>query len=466
VDDLRALDAPPLLALLVREQENREGLLDRWRELANAEPTHALQTLELANRDGREQVDIWTDGLRGLRDGAKNPELRDRIITAAEALSAPLFDAPEISSAVADILDAAASAPAVLTGDDPFWRLFDRTLSTVGRDQSNSDEPTEGDWVSLAINRSMGRLATAFFDALFGRELRVRSGIPRDLQPRLETLISPGERQNRLARVIAASRLSYLFAVDPEWVRTWLLPSFEWVDEAEALAVWQGYGWQPRLDESLWRALKPHFLAAFTPDRLRQLGDMGRNSFAELLMVVGVEFGVREFTRQAARGAVRSMPQNMRDRAVAWIAAYLDQDPNGDLEGEAAGDPDVLWARKVKPWLEHAWPAEPELRSPMTAEHFALAAIATETRFPEAVAFLRPNLFPVDAYFILHKLAESAHPDEHPDATLALIDAVVERIHVGEEQREIFERMRAASPAIVETPPFRVWWERLQIRAF
>jgi hypothetical protein len=91
-------------------------------------------------------------------------------------------------------------------------------------------------------------------------------------------------------------------------------------------------------------------------------------------------------------------------------------------------------------------------------------------QFPEAVAFLRPNPFPidaVDAYFLIHKLDESSHPDQHPDATLDLIDAVVEprSIHVAQELRPIFERVRAARPAIAETPPFRLWWERLQIQA-
>jgi hypothetical protein len=183
--------------------------------------------------------------------------------------------------------------------------------------------------------------------------------------------------------------------------------------------------------------------------------------------VVGVEFGVREFTRQQARGAVRSMPQSMRDRAVTWIASYLDQEPDDGADQVRASDPDVLWARKVRPWLEHAWPGEPALRSPITVEHFALAAIATRVQFPEAVAFLRPNLFPIDAYFLIHKLDESSHPDQHPDATLDLIDAVVEprSIHVAQKLRPIFERVRAARPAIAATPPFRLWWERLQIQA-
>jgi hypothetical protein len=428
----------------------------------------ALQALELAKRDGVEQVDIWEYGLRRLREGAKNSELRDRIIAIADGLPAPLFEAPEISSAIADILETAASAQPAPIPDEPFWQLFDRTHVVVELDPSNSDDPTEGDWVSLAINRSMGRLATAFFDALFGRELRVGSGIPEDLRPRLERLVSPGECRNRPARVIAASRLSYLFAVDPEWARTWLLPSFDWVDEAEALGVWQGYAWQPRLQERLWRALKPHFLPAFAPERLQRLGDMGQNRLAEMLMVIGIEFGVREFSRREARGAVRSMPQSMRDRAIAWIASYLDQEPDDGAEQAGASDSDALWGRRVRPWLEHTWPREPALRSPITVEHFALAAIATRAQFPAAVDFLRPNLFPIEAYFLIHKLDESSHPDQHPDATLDLIDAVVEpgRPRVAEELRTIFERLRAARPAIAETPSFRVWWERLQMQAF
>lgn len=107
--------------------------------------------------------------------------------------------------------------------------------------------------------------------------------------------------------MIAASRLSYLYAVDPDWTRVHLLPQFDWRDEVEATAAWQGFGWQPRIDERLWQALKPHFLASFTPERLQGLGTAG-TQLAAMLMLVGVEFGLDELPRDAARNAIRAMP--------------------------------------------------------------------------------------------------------------------------------------------------------------
>ena len=135
---------------------------------------------------------------------------------------------------VADILDAAAAGQPSPTHDEDFWRLFDRTLLAIELDPSNSDQPDQHDWVFLALNRSMGRLATAFFAALFARELKVGAGIPADLRLRLDALLAPNQAAHRLARIIAASRLSYLYAVDPEWAQASLIPSFDWADEEEA----------------------------------------------------------------------------------------------------------------------------------------------------------------------------------------------------------------------------------------
>ncbi|MEC3947636.1 hypothetical protein [Sphingobium sp. HWE2-09] len=98
----------------------------------------------------------------------------------------------------------------------------------------------------------MGILAQAYFALLFARSLKVASKIPGDLRDRAERLMTPGSAIHRPARVIAASRLSYLFAVDPDWTKAWLIPSFDWAaSEGEASAVWQGYTWQPRIDEKL-----------------------------------------------------------------------------------------------------------------------------------------------------------------------------------------------------------------------
>ena len=229
----------------------------------------------------------------------------------------------------------------------------------------------------------MGYLAQGFFAALFQRGLKVGSGIPSDLLARLNTLVSPDRIGHRPARVIAASRLSYLYAIDHAWVERTLLPGFRWSDEEEALACWQGFAWMARIDPQLWGAIKPSFLELFTTTRLTRLGSFDRN-LAQILMLSGVEFGTQDLPRDKVRGAIRAMPDDMRTDAAAWIAIYLQQARAGDGHelGDEASDVDARWRDKIEPWLKRVWPSDPALRSESVSQHFAKAAISTDEAFP------------------------------------------------------------------------------------
>jgi hypothetical protein len=473
VDDLKELADEALINILANDQEMREGLLDAWRQLGNAEPSRVVSLLEhLARRRETTPVDVWERGLWGIRDAARQPELRTRLVVLLETLTPALFEHPDVSSAVCDILETVASSQPSPTNDQDFWRLFDRTALAIRLDPSNADIPTKGDWVGLAINRSMGKLTTAFFSALFSRELKVSGRLPDDLRPKLEALLAPAMPLHRLARVIAASRLSYLFAVDPDWAQAKLIPSFNWTaNEEEALAVWQGYAWQPRIDRKLWSGLKPYFLRTFTPERIGRLGNSGRN-LAQMLMLVGIEFGLNELPRDDVRNAIRSMPDEMRRESVSWIAAFLEQSKNGDLGDDGPKPPeskrhvDTLWTQRVEPWLGRVWPPEPAIRSSATAEQFALVAIATDSSFPSAVAAIAPYLVPTNGYYVFHRLAKSQHPDSHAAATLSLVDAIAtpDALGFGDDLAKVLERVGSTDPKIAQGALFKTWNERLRAR--
>ena len=466
IEDLKDFTNEELIEVLIREVEMREGMLESWRLLMDTEPTRGVELLEmLSRREAPMPADVWSEGLRGVRNSAKQPELRDRLVRMLRTLPRVLFNDPEISRATSDFLEEAATSRPSPTRDDEFLNLYDQALTAVENDPSNSDQPDQKDWVSLAINRSMGRVATTFFALLFGRELKVGAGLPEDLKPRINALIAPNRADHRPARVIAASRLSYLYAVDPEWAQANLIPIFDWSNEREALAAWQGYAWQPRIDYKLWLALKPYFLPMFTPDRLHQLGNLRRN-FAQMLMLIGIEFGIDEFPRDPAREAIRVMPDSMKADAISWIVSYLEQREKGtdDNQKEASLGVDELWTKRVWPWLERVWPADPELRSQNTAEQFAHVAIATDASFPNAVAALLPQMIPVNAFYVIHQLQGSSHPTEHPEATLHLIDAIVDPEGLGfgkKDLREILNRMREADGGVADILAFRRWNERL-----
>jgi hypothetical protein len=296
----------------------------------------------------------------------------------------------------------------------------------------------------------------------------VSSKIPSDLRARADVVVSAGVPSHRPARVIAASRLSYLFAVDPDWAQAMLIPSFDWAqDEAEAAAVWQGYAWQPRIDEKLWPALRPFFLATFELGRLNRIGEMA-NSLAQLLMLVGIDLDRNDLPAAAVRNAIRAMTDRLRASALSWIPTYLAQpdEPEDEAAGKAPSrTPDSIWTEKVAQWLQQVWPVEAALRSSSSSEQFARIAIATNAAFPDAVDTVSPYMVRTNAYYELHLLAGSTHPDQHPRAVLRLIDVLADRqsLMMGTgDLGSILIRARAADAGVTNVAVFNELWNIVQ----
>jgi hypothetical protein len=460
VDDLAQKTTAELVELLVTPTDLREGLLEAWKELGEAEPEKAVVVLEsLAARDNPVPTDAWEYGLWGVRSTAKDASLRQRVLDAVEQIPDALLNHPEVARVSTDYLHAAAASSPSPTSDPSVWRLFDRTKIAVSLDETNVQHEDQ-DAVTHAINSSMGILAQAYFALLFARSLKVSSKIPSDLRDRAERLMTPGSAIHRPARVIAASRLSYLFAVDPDWTKAWLIPSFDWAaSEGEASAVWQGYAWQPRIDEKLWPVIRPYFLQVFQDGHLETIGEMAK-SLVQLLMLVVLDIEKNGIPNDVVRAALRAMTDRHRAEALSWITHFLAQPEEPEKEGDTTGTAktaDSIWSRRVAPWIANIWPPEPGIQSGSTSEHFAQIAIATDTRFPEAVEAIIPHLVRTNAYYELDRLRHSAHPDNHPRAVIRLIDALAERLTLSYDTRDlsnILHRVRAADPTIVNVGAF------------
>lgn len=461
VGDLARMAVGELAVVMRDTTEHREGLLEAWKELGESNPDAVIDVLALlVGGENQGGSDIWASGLWGLRAEAKNPDRRQRIMRISDCLPDALFHEPEFGRAAAEFLEAASRSSPSPTHEPGIWIFFDRTLEAVSIDETNVQNLEEQDAVSHAINSSMGRLAQAFFALLFGRALKVASKIPPDMRPRLERLLTPGAAIHRPARVIAASRLSYLFAVDAKWTEKTVIPSFDWhLDDAEATAIWQGYGWQPRIDERLWPVLKPHFLGVFEQDRLTAMGEMAR-TLVQLLTLVCIDLEPGQIPDTWARNVLRTMSDGLRAEALSWIANFLAQPEAPDEQATAFGstrNADAIWTKRVAPWIGAAWPPDPALRSPLTSEQFAQVAIATDTAFPDAVAYLTRFMVPSNALYELDRLKHSDHPDNHPLATLDLIDALFDRAilaHAIDDLSDILVRLTVANPGVTNQAAF------------
>jgi hypothetical protein len=332
-----------------------------------------------------------------------------------------------------------------------FWTVFDHTLDAAGLDSYNDEKPNDRQWVNLAINRSMGHLASAFFSGLFALSLKAGDGIPAEHRVRLDTLVGRGDSAHRFARVIAASRLPYLFAIDPDWAANNLIPLLDWdSDSDEAAAAWQGFAWNPRVSKDLWPLIKNSFLLAFTQPRLDELGECA-TTMAQIVMLAGLEF---DLAPAQAREAIRSMTDRMRGDALFWLWNDLLRAKNDPGDGRSADD---QWRHKVETWLSRAWPKNPELITTAVSRKFALLPTSLETEFPNAVQSVLQFVVPGDADFVVDRLIEGKFGQKYPEATLKLLRAVIphDPTFCAKAIREILNQIVQALPSAVNKTTYR-----------
>jgi len=456
VDDkhrLQAMTPAEIVEELAAEQ--RDDTLDGWREMVASDWGKMMAVLrDVADRTGPD-AELWTATLWGLRTKAATPTPGEDVLVLVADMNDVLARDPSVSSAAAYLLESAASSAQFREmSTDDFWRAFDIVVPGVAQDDTNSRRPDDHDWLAVAINTSMGNLALAFLNALFARRLVVGGGVPADLTERFVRLIGAGEPRHRPARVIFASRLSYLFAIDPALTRLHLLPYFRWErDETEALAVWQGFGWQPHLDPLLWNEIKTDFLACFQEGRINQLGETV-GPLAQALTAAGLYIGLDDLPRQATQGAIRRMDPETRAGMLHWIVGALTR---GD---DRSVDPDAVWAEKVKPWIQKLWPRDPQIRSPTEARPWVEMALATNEAFADAVATVSQFILPGENDFVLGELANSVHLNAHPRSALRLMDAFLSpnaRFWAFDDLRRVLDSVLASDATLRDDPAFARW---------
>jgi hypothetical protein len=460
--DLLGLPRAELKRVLVETEIEREGLLETWRAAAAQHPARALTLLcALSQESDPASADIWRVTLSALGERIPVPNFARRLLNLISQASDELLTEEDMVYAVTGALQAIAKQDQLPVSENLFWRTWDRIVDQLIAAGGEVSTPGNDEWVTLALNRPIGELTEVLLNLTFRRGLKVGDKIPTDLRPRYDKLAAAEPGILRLARVMMVSRLVYLFAVDPIWVSKNLIPYLNWDrSEDEAVALWRAYSWHERINAELWAAISSYLLDAFRPERLARLDSDGAR-LGVLITVVGIEYPEAEMPAARVREAILVMEPAARAESLAWISQLLAAS-KGEVSPEAEGGTrtrsDWLWHERVRPWLLLVWPRNREAVHPTTSEKFALIAIATEHRFPEAIERLLPFVGPVDYWRLpFLELIKSSHPDQSPDATLQLLDRLIApytRVR-DNELRKLLGRIYASKPAIGDEPSFR-----------
>jgi len=313
--------------------------------------------------------------------------------------------------------------------------------------EHSDDQPDDDqDPLFRALNHPVGHAVQASLNWWYRQGPNNDADLPQDLQAFFTRICTPTEARYRCGRVILCAHIIPLFQVDPSWTQQHVVPLLDWNQSMpEAAAAWAGYLWAPRIYRPLMDEMKSSFLAtAHHYDTL----DAHQQQYANLLTVAALEPG-DTFTATELANATSALP-NQGLETTAWTLTRM-LDSAGDRR-------EAYWDNRVVNYLKRIWPRAQEHATEQIAEAFATLCSYAGNQFPDAVVLLQDWFLPLrHPGSILHILNESDHPEAHPDATLALLDRLVdlERSFVSSDFGSIMHRLETSGPSLTHDERFK-----------
>ena len=383
----------------------REG----FRGFALSQPVKAVSALRRLAREGEWPTTCW----KGFLDALPGPSSGSKRHARLKAFVGQLvFGGPD--RFIADVGDSLAHLVKDLAEDfgadreqelqvlwTRVWRGVHKTYPPI----SDLD-----DLLTEALNRAAGVLAEAALVRLWKYELKIGEGLPPAVRPCFDAI--DADSQGHLGRVMLATRLHHLFAIDPEWTREHLLSRLSPADSDQAQDLWSAYGWSPTVGPDLLEAYRGPFL-----DMLCHTDGVDRRtrSLRGLFMAICLE-APGELTPDDIHRALGSMSE-------AGLADAL-HELERSLKGEPA-DRARIWREKTQLWLERYWPQAASRNTAATSVAMLDMIVEAGDAFPEAAQWSLPYLRATRGLG-LGSLLETGHASRHPRSILELLDAVVD----------------------------------------
>ena len=299
------------------------------------------------------------------------------------------------------------------------------------------------DPVTRALNHASGKLAEAAIYRLSKHEAQFQSGLPPSVRPYFDSIATSPDAHP--GRVLLAARLNFLFAIDPMWTEKQLIRRLDpSAHPSDALDLWAGFAWSPRLGPNLLRAIKGLYLAVLARD---DLPSRTKRGLVDLLIAICL--GIPE---ELTKGDVRAAMERLSERSLCVALRSLERRLTGSSSERAQ-----TWSDKIEPCLKDYWPREGRRNSAVTSECMMRLVIGSGDSFPEAVSFSTRFLKPVESHhWGIVYLKE--HIEKHPAVVLELLSRVVQEDlpqHFRPDLREILEAVAGVQPELREEPSSR-----------
>ena len=325
--------------------------------------------------------------------------------------------------------------------EEALGKLWTKAWFALGMDEpaefADSDEP-----ITEALSHPAGKLADAAVIRLLKYKRRVGDGLPTPVRRYFDAIAA--HPYGHLGRVMLATRLRYLFALDQEGVKRCLVPLLSPRDSAEAANLWYAYGWSRTIGPDLLQAIKEPFLEVL---RHGQVGVRTERNLTTIFMAICLE-APNELTDDEIASVVDSMSEQDLTTALECLTHRLTGEPAEQAQ---------IWHKKVGPWLERYWPRAGARNTATTSNAMLNILAVCGDAFAEAVEWALDRLQPTHKG--LFGLGRTQLPERHPEMTLAILDKVVGeegvRLRHRDTLRQILETIRVAMPHQAKTAKFQ-----------
>jgi hypothetical protein len=411
----------PVGEILVRERDARRMDIgervqrEPFSGLAKRRPVQAFAALVHAARRGEAPPRPWSDFLHSDARKADRPRMVRAIVTRLCGL--PIAQFREIAYPISEWMEGNAER---FFGDaaDTFAPLWDRMIEALMAGSTQPPHRPDRSWADDALNAPVGRLVNLLMRDPAKNGLERGAGYPRHWTERLDQLLGlPGDLR-RQALVMIAHRVTSLFAIDPKWTGTALLPAAD-DDGEDGQAFWGGFFWAARIPSTdLYLRLKPGLLAKALQPAPRKAHS---NIIAGMLLAGwGGALDAEEPERLIGDLEFREVLIHADNSLRRQVIRNLERWSTG---GKGR------WRERVIPFLRNVWPKQRALRVPEIAGRLAELALASGDLMPEVVAVILPRLVPVRGGSLHTVALDSDKPDfparRHPRAMLDLLEAIL-----------------------------------------
>lgn len=434
---------PTELNDLIRELENRPinefSYKDDWRMICQTMPEQAVSALKILAEREVWNEGVWREALQTFAEGEVRTNFLNEIGPFLLKASDPTVR--ELRHSFSGWLKSLATV--VPESSTVLWfQLLDRILNNGDTDV----DLTQGDPVGRAINNPVGDVIEALISWWYQSLPEAGMGLPEPVKTRLTKLTKQSPKGFVHGRVIMASHLFSLFAVDSSWTTRVLIPLFDWTTDAvEAKGAWEGYLWNPRISAELLTTFKNSFLE--TAKHYDKLGQHSKQ-YASLLTVAALEIR-DQFAADELRSALKSLPPKGLAEGARILARSLES--SNDRRAE-------YWTHRVKPLIADIWPKSDNKRSGPESVAFMDVCTYSDTHFSEATALLIPWIIKTKRFYLpVNHLAESGLARNYPGQALGLLDAIVDESDLWPrgDLRTCLNQISSADETLATFPAFR-----------